>query len=115
MARVDLLHGRQLHHLFYNVDAAVGKDAPNRKDDVMLVQYLLQNASTLGFPQVFKWNQLNYPIGGVWDRNWQGLLTAYMTRKPASETKWFPTAAWIRWSVAVSLDPFTTVSSSSSS
>ena len=40
MARVDLLHGRQLHHLFYNVDAAVGKGAPNRKDDVMLVQYL---------------------------------------------------------------------------
>ena len=78
MARVDLLHGRQLQHLFYNVDAAVGKDAPNRKDDVMLVQYLLKNASTLGFPQVFKWNLLNYPIGGVWDRNWQGLLTAYI-------------------------------------
>jgi hypothetical protein len=44
----------------------------------MLVQYLLKNASTLGFPQVFKWNLLNYPIGGVWDRNWQGLLTAYI-------------------------------------
>lgn len=78
MARVDLLHGRQLRHLFYNVDAAVGKNAPNRKDDVLLVQYLLKNASTLGFPQVFKWNLLNYPIGGVWDANWQGLLGAYI-------------------------------------
>jgi len=78
MARVDLLHGRGLQHLFYNVDAAVGKNAPNRKDDVMLVQYLLKNATTLGFPQVFKWNLLNYPIAGLWDKNWQGLLSAYI-------------------------------------
>ena len=31
MARVDLLHGRLLHHLFYNVDAAVRKNAPIKK------------------------------------------------------------------------------------
>ena len=31
MARVDLLHGRQLHHLFYNLDAAVGKKGLNGK------------------------------------------------------------------------------------
>ena len=78
MARVDLLHGRQLHHLVYNIDAAVGKGAPNRRDDVLLVQYLLKNASTLGFPQVFNWSLLNYPLNGVWDRNWQGLLQAYI-------------------------------------
>ena len=78
MAKVDLLHGRTLHHLFYNLDAAVGTNAPNRKDDVMLVQYLLKSTSTLGFPQIFKWNLLNYAISGVWDRNWQGLLSAYV-------------------------------------
>lgn len=78
MAKADLLHGRLLYHLFYNLDAAVGTNAPNRKDDVMLVQYLLKSATTLGFPQIFKWNLLNYPLGGFWDRNWQGLLSAYI-------------------------------------
>jgi len=77
VARVDLLQTPAQFHLFYNVDAAVGKNAPNRKDDVLLVQYLLKNASTLGFPQVFQWNVLNYPLAGVWDRNWQSLLEVY--------------------------------------
>jgi hypothetical protein len=77
LARVDLLQTPALFHLFYNVDAAVGKNAPNRKDDVLLVQYLLKNASTLGFPKVFQWSVLNYPLAGVWDRNWQSLLEVY--------------------------------------
>ena len=50
MAKVDLLHGR-LHHLFYNVDAAVGKNAPNRKEDVLLVQYLLKTPPLWAFPR----------------------------------------------------------------
>jgi len=41
------------------------------------VQYLLKNASTLAFPQVFKWDVLNYPLAGSWDRNWQALLEVY--------------------------------------
>ena len=87
MPKVDLLHGRGLQHLFYNLDAAVGKNAPNRKEDVLLVQYLLKNAATLGFPQVFKWNLLNYPIAGAWDRNWQGLLNAYIDAEASAGNK----------------------------
>jgi hypothetical protein len=32
----------QTQKRFYNVNMAVGKNAPNRKDDVMLVQYMLK-------------------------------------------------------------------------
>ena len=55
----------------------------------MLVQYLLKSATTLGFPQTFKWNLLNYPIGGVWDRNWQGLLSAYIDAEASIGNKMF--------------------------
>ncbi len=87
MARVDLLNTPTLFHLFYNVDAAVGKNAPNRRDDVLLVQYLLKSASTLGYPQVFNWNLLNYPLSGSWDRNWAGLLAAYTDSEVAARNK----------------------------
>jgi hypothetical protein len=86
MAKVDLLFGRHQNHLFYNVDAAVGKDCPNRKDDVVLVQYLLKNA-TKAFPAVFKWDLLNYPIAGVWDRNWHGLMGAYIEAERSAGNK----------------------------
>lgn len=43
MASVDAYIGNdQAQHKFYNVNMAVGKSAPNRKDDVMLVQYMLK-------------------------------------------------------------------------
>jgi len=95
VARVDLLQTPAQFHLFYNVDAAVGKNAPNRKDDVLLVQYLLKNASTLGFPTVFQWNVLNYPLAGVWDRNWQALLEVYTETEIGPATRWGLTVGWI--------------------
>jgi hypothetical protein len=77
VAKVDLLFGRQQTHLFYNLDAAVGINCPNRKDDVVLVQYLLKNATKV-FPDVFTWDLLNYPIAGIWEKNWQSLLRVYL-------------------------------------
>src|SRR5262245_22639083 len=43
MARVSLVQtATQGPKNFYNVDAAVGPGAPNRRDDVLLVQYMLR-------------------------------------------------------------------------
>jgi hypothetical protein len=41
------------------------------------VQYLLKNATKV-FPDVFKWDLLNYPIDGKWDQNWRSLLRVYL-------------------------------------
>jgi hypothetical protein len=46
MARVTLYDGAftEGYGYFYNVDEAVGPNAPNRRDDVLLVQYFLKVA-----------------------------------------------------------------------
>jgi hypothetical protein len=86
MAKVDILHSKRQHHVFYNVDQAVGKNCPNQRDDVLLVQYLLKNAVN-AFPAIFKWSLLNYPVDGRWDRNWIGLLRAYIDAHAAIGNK----------------------------
>jgi hypothetical protein len=46
MAKVDVLHTpKDGSFLFYNLDAGVGKGGVNRKDDVLLVQYLLKTSA----------------------------------------------------------------------
>jgi hypothetical protein len=48
MAKVDLLRlPKAGPFLFYNLDAAVGKGAANRRDDVLLVQYLLKTSANV--------------------------------------------------------------------
>jgi len=42
MAFVFFFDVNGVQHKIYNVNMAVGKNAPNRKDDVMLVQYMLK-------------------------------------------------------------------------
>jgi len=42
MARVSMITVSVGSRLFYNVDAAVGAGCPNRRDDVLLVQYFLR-------------------------------------------------------------------------
>ena len=42
MAFVFFFDVNGVQHKIYNVNMAVGKSAPNRKDDVMLVQYMLK-------------------------------------------------------------------------
>lgn len=44
MARVSLLQFAERKALIYNINSAVGPGAANRRDDVLLVQYLLQEA-----------------------------------------------------------------------
>jgi hypothetical protein len=44
MARVTLWPGLSPEPYFYNVDEAVGPSCPNRRDDVLLVQYFLKVA-----------------------------------------------------------------------
>jgi len=46
MAKVDLFQSTKTGaFLFYNLDASVGKGGANRRDDVLLVQYLLKTSS----------------------------------------------------------------------
>jgi len=47
MAKVDVLHTPKDALLFYNLDATVGKASANRKDDVLLVQYLLKTSANV--------------------------------------------------------------------
>jgi hypothetical protein len=49
MAKLDVLHTpKDGSFLFYNLEAGVGKGGVNRKDDVLLVQYLLKTALMFG-------------------------------------------------------------------
>jgi len=46
MAKVELYRSlKNGSFLFYNLDAAVGKGGANRRDDVLLVQYLLKTSA----------------------------------------------------------------------
>jgi hypothetical protein len=66
MAKVDLFQStRNGTFLFYNLDRSVGKGGANRRDDVLLVQYLLKTSANVpgkflaavGGPP---------PVAGVW-------------------------------------------------
>ncbi|MFO1294657.1 MAG: hypothetical protein U1F07_16590 [Rubrivivax sp.] len=53
MARIWLRHNQQEMRVIYDVDAAVGRNAPNRRDDVLLIQFFLrvamENADSPGY------------------------------------------------------------------
>ena len=52
MAKVDLFNSpKEGAIIFYNLDAAVGKGAANKREDVLLVQYLCALPTTVaGWP-----------------------------------------------------------------
>ena len=48
MAKVELFtSSKDGAFLFYNLDAAVGKGAANKRDDVLLVQYLMKTSANI--------------------------------------------------------------------
>jgi hypothetical protein len=66
MARVDLFQSTQsATFLFYNLDGNVGKGGANRRDDVLLVQYLLKISSFI--PGKFRATVGGTsPVAGIW-------------------------------------------------
>ena len=49
MANVDMLYlASQGHVLIYDIDAAVGPGAPNKRDDILLLQYLMREVPRSG-------------------------------------------------------------------
>jgi hypothetical protein len=53
MARIWLRHKQEEMRVFYDVEAAVGRGAPNKRDDLLLVQFFLrvamENADSPGY------------------------------------------------------------------
>lgn len=82
MASVDILHTPAGIRLFYNVDAAVGQGCPNRRPDVLLVQYLLkEGCKAPGLAEIQAgagFVQTAMDITGVWDQIWGGYLSNYL-------------------------------------
>jgi hypothetical protein len=66
MAKVDLFQSTKTGaFLFYNLDASVGKGGANRRDDVLLVQYLLKTSSNI--PGKFRATVGGAaPVAGIW-------------------------------------------------
>ena len=66
MARVDLFQSSKTGaFLFYNLDGSVGKGGANRRDDVLLIQYLMKVTSFI--PGKFKATVGGAtPVAGVW-------------------------------------------------
>ena len=66
MAKVDLFQStRNGTFLFYNLDRSVGKGGVNRRDDVLLVQYLLKTSANV--PGKFSAGVGGPPpVAGVW-------------------------------------------------
>jgi hypothetical protein len=86
MAKVDLHQSPTF--LFYNLDAAVGKGGANRKDDVLLVQYLLKTSANV--PGKFSAQVVGVTqVAGVWSEFDDSLLD--MVQKAWSERG---TATW---------------------
>jgi hypothetical protein len=81
MANVDVVHTHDGNMLFYNVDAAVGKGCPNRRPDVLLVQYLLKEcckAPKLAYIRTSVLSDEKYmKITGTWDQDWDTYLLNY--------------------------------------
>jgi hypothetical protein len=82
MAHIDIVHDNGVERLFYNVDAAVGKGCPNRRADVLLVQYLLkEGCKAPGLAAIEEgagFTQSVMEITGVWDYIWDGYLANYL-------------------------------------
>src|SRR4051794_13679421 len=88
MAKVDLFQSaKNGTFLFYNLDHSVGKGGANRRDDVLLVQYLLKTSANIpgkfsatvggGTPQVAGvWGQFDELLLGMVQRAWAELGTA---------------------------------------
>jgi hypothetical protein len=87
MAKVDLYRSqRNGSFLFYNLDAAVGKGGANRRDDVLLVQYLMKTSANVpgkftaqvsGAAQVAGvWSEFDDLLLGTVQRNWSQRGTA---------------------------------------
>ena len=66
MAKVDLFQSTSNGtFLFYNLDRNVGKGGANRRDDVLLVQYLLKTSANV--PGIFRAAVGGPPpVAGVW-------------------------------------------------
>lgn len=81
MARIDVIRGHVGNYLFYNVDAAVGRSCPNQRNDVLLVQYLLQENMRLKnfsyIPSTVLDGKVQIPINGLWDQSWDTFLFNY--------------------------------------
>jgi len=88
MARVDVFRtAKDGTFLFYNVEAAVGMGGANRKDDVLLVQYLLKIVAA-GGNLVVEWK--NFPGG----RSGNTTMQSPSTPDPGL------TGVWNDWDVA---------------
>jgi hypothetical protein len=81
MARIDVIRGHRANHLFYNVDAAVGKGCQNQRNDVLLVQYLLKENMRLKtfsyIPTTVLDGNVNVRVNGLWDEMWNVFLLNY--------------------------------------
>jgi len=87
MAKVDLFRSpRDGSFLFYNLDAAVGKGGANRRDDVLLVQYLMRTSANVpgkfgatvgGIDQVAgAWSDFDDQLLGIVQKYWSEHGTA---------------------------------------
>lgn len=86
MAKVDLFNSpKEGAIIFYNLDAAVGKGAANKREDVLLVQYLLKTSANIpgkfraevgGVTQVAgKWGEFDEMLLGLVQKEWARLGT----------------------------------------
>ena len=88
MAKVDIIRiPKQGSFLFYNLDAAVGKGGKNRRDDVLLAQYLLQVAASKGL--VVDWKVVSPSV-----------RTGNSTMQPPDTSDPGFTGSWNEWDVA---------------
>ena len=93
MAKVDLLNAKgRAYFLFYNLDQAVGKGCPNRKDDVLLAQYLMVGASQKvpGLIGLYPGGGMGWDVDGIWDNEWDGVLDYYQSEWKKRGPKTWP-------------------------
>jgi hypothetical protein len=76
MAKVDVFRSADETFLFYNLDAAVGKGCANRRDDVLLVQYLLKASSNVPGTIRIEVRGIDQSPPGVWGNFDDALLKA---------------------------------------
>jgi hypothetical protein len=81
MANVDIVHAHEGNLLFYNVDAAVGKNCPNRRPDVLLVQYLLNEcckSPNFSYIRISVMDDEKYmTVSGTWESHWNTYLANF--------------------------------------
>jgi hypothetical protein len=85
MAKVDIFQSTQNGtFLFYNLDASVGKGGANRRDDVLLVQYLVKISANV--PGKFSAETSGGPpqVAGIWtdyDDTMLGMVQGYWAKR----------------------------------